>query len=82
MPGGSTTPLGRFMVERISDHGNLRSIQDSRHNLDAAGDVIRLFHQWLDSGEIEPCTRYDGHSVSLVRPEKRRITGALWIDGL
>jgi hypothetical protein len=31
MPSASTTPLERFKVERISDHGNLRSIQDSRH---------------------------------------------------
>ena len=45
MPSASRTPLERFTVERISDHGDLRSIQDSRHNLEAAGDVIRLFHR-------------------------------------
>jgi hypothetical protein len=40
MPSASTTPLERFTVERIGDHGNLRSIQDGRHNLEATGDVI------------------------------------------
>jgi hypothetical protein len=46
MPGASSAPLDALPLERSGDIRDFVSIQDGRHNLKAAGDVI----WWFDQG--------------------------------